>query len=336
MRITGALAGALERGRERFNAKFAEARVSGRRVDEGELARHLAEVVAPIVEAVAVFAPEKVDGTTAALFDLSLDLLSRDLLGSGGPIEEAWRRLLPQIPAAIVSAPRRIVGAMSNAIHNLERTPGTRPGFWLDEMSASGSLFRTGDEILSVGRIVAWRAGMAHLRRAALDSALMLRPELGTAALGIDYNADVHAVVEALLLDPWADPAVVASRGTGENRLRIRARVGAFRGFGGIFHTPPTVVLVDGRFLVGDDESTWVLSVDRFGATFTRADLVDAADEVYDPDPGLRLTESGTVHAGGNMARLDELAGASSWASDGDTLVATLPNSHAVRVVSAR
>jgi len=336
LRITGALAGALERGRERFNAKFAEARVAGNRVDESELARHLADVVAPIVESVAVAFSEKVDAVTAALFDLSLDLLGRDLLGNGGPIDVAWQRLLPQIPGAIVASPRRTIGAMSNAIHNLARTPGVRVESWLDEMISAGSLFRTGDELLAVGRIVAWRAGMAHLRRMALESTPLLRPELATAALGVDYNADLHEVVEALLKDPWADPAAVASRRRLTPELRIRTRVGAFRGFGGIFHTPPTVVLVDGQFLVGDDESTWVLFVDRFGATFTRAGVIDAADEIYDPDPELRLTESGTVHAGGNMARFEELTGASSWASDGDTLVVTLPHSHAVRVVSAR
>jgi len=336
VRLTGALAGALERGRERFNAKFAEVRAAGRRVDARELRTHLAEVVAPIVESVSVFAPEKVDSTTVALFDLSLELLSRELLGRGGPIDQAWRRLLPRVPGAIASAPRRVIGAMSNAIHNLTQTQGTRPDFWLDEMTASGSLFRTGDEILSVGQVIAWRSGMAHLRRTALDVVASLRPELATAALGVDYQADVHAIVERLLTDPWADPVAVAQRSLTHPELRIRARVGAFRGFGGIFHTPPTVVLVDGQFLVGDDESTWVLWVDRFGATFTRTGLVEPGKEIYDPDPELRLTDSGTVHAGGNMVRLEELAGASSWASDGDTLVVTLPYSHAVRVVSAR
>jgi hypothetical protein len=336
LRLSGALAGALERGRERFNAKFAEVRAAGRRVDERDFQKLLAEVVSPIVESVAVFAPGKIDSTTVALFDLSLDLMSRELLGCDGPIDRAWRQLLPRIPGALVSAPHRVVGAMSNAIHNLSQTPGTRPGFWLDEMTASGSLFRTGDELLAVGGVVAWRSGAAHLRRSALDSVASLRPELATAALGIEYSADVHTVVERLLKDPWLDPVTVAKRGEARPELRIRSRVGAFRGFGGIFHTPPTVVLVDGQFLVGDDESTWVLWVDRFGATFTRAGLIEPDEEIYDPDPELRLTESGTVHAGGNMARLEELAGASSWASDGDTLVATLPYSHAVRVVSAR
>lgn len=336
VRITGALSGALERGRDRFNAKFAEARVTGLRVEPDELTEHLAHVVAPIVDAVAIAVPEKVDAVTSALFDLSLELLSREYLGHGGPIEDVWRRLLPDIPTALAAAPRRVAGAMSNAAHQLAHATGARADAWLREMDSMGALFRTADEILAAGQVVAWRAGMAHLRQAALASIPSLRPELATAALGIDYNADVHMVLERLRVDPWADPSAVARREPPENRPRIRARVGAFRGFGGLFHTPPSVILVDRHFLVGDDEATWLLFADVFGATFTRTGNVDVAEDVYDPDPELRLTESGTVHVGGNMVRLEQLAGASSWASNGDTLVATLPLSHAVWIVSAR
>jgi hypothetical protein len=336
VKIRGALAESLARGRDRYNAKFAESKLGRVKVDEEEFAGHLAGVVAPIAEAVAVVAPEKVDATVMALYDISLDLFGRRLLGIDGLIDETWRKLLPAVPAAVASSPRRVVGAMSNAIHNLSRTSGARTAFWLDEMAGMGALFQTGDELLATGQIVAWRAGMAHLRRVALDCVHSLRPELATAALGIDYASDVHGVVEKLLVDPWADPVSVATHAHIDGGPQLRARVGAFRGFGGTFHTPPTVILVDGTFLVGDDESTWALSVDRFGATLTRAGLIDSGDEIVDPDPALRLTENGTVQAGEKTKRFEELAGATSWASDGDTLVVTLPFSHAVQVVSAR
>lgn len=336
VRIEGALAESLARGRERYNARFAESRASNAPVDEGEFAVFLTDVVAPIAESVASVAPEKVDATVTALYDLSLELLSRELIGNDGPIDDVWRRLLPDIPVAVASAPRRVVGALSNAVHNLLHTPGARTDFWLDEMIGMGSLFRTADEVLSVGRVVAWRAGMAHLRRTALESVLALRPELGTGSLGVEVTADLSEVVEQLLRDPWADPASFASRTSKSDGPSIRMRVGAFRGFGGIFHTPPTVVLVDGLFLVGDDESTWVLSVDHFGATFTRAGACEASEEMDEPDPTLTLLKNGTVQSGGRSRRYDTLADASSWAFDGDTLVATVPFSHAVYVLSAR
>src|SRR4051794_28144492 len=95
--VDGALAGALDAGRARFNARVALARRLTPGFDAARFGRHFVATARPVVDAVAASAPDRVQAVTEALFDIAIDLAGR---GSRGPAaasatDLAWIRVLP-------------------------------------------------------------------------------------------------------------------------------------------------------------------------------------------------------------------------------------------------
>src|SRR2546423_1862172 len=81
-----------------------------------------------------------------------------------------------------------------------------------------------------------WRAGLAHYRAGALAVCAQLPPALARAALGLppDARIGLEDLIARLMADPWLEPATLAGPAHARE-LRIVARAGAFRGFGGLF-----------------------------------------------------------------------------------------------------
>jgi hypothetical protein len=332
--VTGALAEALARNRESLNARFAAAQMGGSRIDQAAFMQHLADVVEPIVRAVAAEFAEKVDPVTLALYDLSLELFGATLLGPAStcpPVALVWRKLLPRIPRLLAREPGRVAGSLSNAVHNLAAMPGARTDEWLDRMTAIAPLATDVHTFLDSGKILAWRAGMTQYREGALATARQLDPPIAARALGlpdVTPGADIATTIDRITENPWISPTDALTNAADPRRMRIAARAGDFRGFGGPFLRPPTVIYMHDSFLVSDGESTWMLLADLHGSTFQRIDNPPlkpnwiAAAIQSEPD--------GTVRWGEATATFEELAGLSAHASDGKTLAITLPTSHHV------
>jgi hypothetical protein len=336
--MTGPMAQALARNREALNARFAAAQMGGSRIDQAAFMEHLAEVVEPIVRAVAAEFAEKVDPVTLALYDLSLELFEAILLGPQNTcpaISLVWRKLLPRLPCLLAREPGRIAGSLSNAVHNLAATPGARTDQWLDRMIALAPLAGDVRTFLDSGKILAWRAGMTQYRDGALNTARQLEPSVAARALGLPEAApaaDIATALDRMTENPWISPTDALANAADPRRIRIAARAGAFRGFGGPFLRPPTVIYQQDNFLVSDGQSTWMLLADLHGSTFQRIDNPPlkpnwiAAAIQSEPD--------GTLRWGDAVATFEELAGFSSHASDGKTLAITLPTSHHVYLLA--
>jgi hypothetical protein len=332
--MTGPMAEALARNREALNARFASAQMGGSRIDQGAFMEHLADVVEPIVRAVAAEFAEKVDSVTLALYDLSLELFGATLLGSESTCPQialVWRKLLPRLPRLLAREPGRVAGSLSNAVHNLALTPGARPEEWLDRMIALTPFATDVRNFLDSGKILAWRAGMTQYREGALATARQLDLPVAARALGLPEAApaaDIATALDRITENPWMSPTDALANAADPRRMRIVARIGAFRGFGGPFLRPPTVIYQHDSFLVSDGDSTWMLLADLHGSTFQRIDNPPlkpnwvAAAIQSEPD--------GTLRWGDAVATFEELAGFSSHASDGKTLAITLPTSHHV------
>jgi len=70
-------------------------------------------------------------------------------------------------------------------------------------------------EFLDVGKIAAWRAGLAHYRRGALDACRSLSPDLAALALGVEGGVDSFAtMIERLEADPWIKPSLPRASGS--------------------------------------------------------------------------------------------------------------------------
>lgn len=326
-----ALADVLERGRERFNARFAFARRQNRRLDPAQFAELLRTDVAAIVDAVAAASPGDEHAVGGVLYDVALDLLGRDLLGPAARtsgLEQVWRELLPRIPTLLAGAPSRVVAACSNAAFNLE-AEGRAASPWIETMSELAGVCPDPETFLQVGQVVAWTSGLAHYRETALARWRELPRELKLRALGVAGRRVSLPELEERLDRPWFHP------GDDADGLRVVARVGGFRGFGGVFLSPPEVVVRDGLLYAYDHEFCWSIHADAFGTTLKRF-APDLPEGDPGPDPAaFSLDVGGRVsRAGGTSQVFPRLANASSSAATEHTLAITLPSSHHVFLVA--
>lgn len=335
--ITGPLAESLKRGRDRFNTKFAIARRSYTALEADAFADHLRATVEPIINAVDKARPDKTDDVVDALYDISLELLGKGLIGERSrypAIIKSWNQLLVALPDLLARDAQLFAGAVSNAVYNLSTATGARPTFWIDSMKEIGAMCPDSQTFLDAGKVLAWRSGMAHYRASALDACLNLSAEIARKALWIaDSALPVERVIERLKNDPWLAPGGVKEGGGWKKSLRQVGYAGAFRGFGGTFISPPEVSLSEGEFILFDNESCWMLTADVFGATLHRmgTDLpkVDArttSDFVIDKKGRASKEQYQTV--------FPHLAGATSWASNATTLAVTIPVSHSVYLIA--
>lgn len=335
----------LERGREHYNRAVAVAQRRGLRLSTAALGVHLCEAVAPIVAAIARLAPARVPPVTEALFELSLELVAKDVVGpeSRRPqVRAAWSQLLPRLARPLALEPQRLASAVTNAVHNLALEPSARPEQWMRELGDLAEHWPDSspevEPLLACGKVLAWRAGMAHWRGSALQIWDGLPDPLALAVLGWSESktgtlADARALSErrqalrTRLADPWALPEVTARAPA----LRIVGSVGSFRGFGGPFVSPPMVYASGATLWARDAEATHSLHADGFGKTLRRA--VGTPPEER-PSSLARLDAEGTVTFGGLTARVPALAHARGFAAVEHLLAVTLPRSHHILLVA--
>lgn len=336
--IRGPFARALEAGRPRYNALFAQARQATPRLEPAAFADFLRSIVAPIIDAVAQAAPGKVHEASDALYEMALDLVARDFPTRYPLVVEGWRRLLGGLPWHLAAAPGLFAGSATNALYNLSVVPGARPGEWIESLRGLGEVCDNPATLLEAGKVAAWRAGLAHYREGALDTCARLDPMLACGALGIaDPGADppLGKILEGLHANPWARPEDLLRPPARQPDLDVVARVGGFRGFGGPFLRPPTVACSGGTFYVSDGEACWCLLADAFGATLHRVgEGLPSPSE--GPEPHFRVERGGKVSHGRHTQTFAGLEGWTSLAATPTTLAATVPLSHLVFLIACR
>jgi hypothetical protein len=331
--IAGPLAQALETRRAAFNALFAQARRTTPTLDAGVFAEHLRSVVAPIVEEVAVVAPQRVTEIVEVLYEISLNLVAKQFLARHPDLAACWMLLLRGLPNHLAAAPRLFAGSITNALYNLSIVHGARPGEWAEAMRELGQRTPDTTALLEAGKVAAWRAGLAHYRTDALETCRRLEPATARQSLGLPKNAPaLETVLEQLDTDPWLNPATLSSPSSSVRQIRIVSRTGGFRGFGGLFLRPPRTAFVEGAFLVSDGEACWTLTADVFGTTFHRIDR--KLPERKRNSETVKVAGNGTVTWERQTRVFEELRDCTSFAADGTTLVATVPYSHAVYLVA--
>lgn len=323
---------ALKRQREALNGRFRHAMRSNRNLEPDAFLQYLDTRMRPIVTAVAEMddiPTTTVDGLTSTLYDISLTLVGRDYAGPTGrhsTIDRMWVELFPRVADLLVDEPYDVCASLTNAAYNLSVAPTADDRGWLDAMLDCVDAMQSVDDLRAVGMVLGWRCGLAHYRRSALIRWAELPEPLQRETLSVPDHHSLTSVTEALA-DPWRDPA---RPGDGAPTLEVVATVGAFRGFGGDFHRPPTVRAVDGRLYV-EDEVCLALHADHFGATLQR--VGSAPEGEATPSP-FRLDASGVVTCGDLTARFDGLARAHSWAANETTLAVTTPRAHRVFLVA--
>ncbi|MEO5373449.1 MAG: hypothetical protein H7840_04125 [Alphaproteobacteria bacterium] len=330
-----AVAALLEERRQSLNARFRAARGLTPRLDGDAVLTHLGTTIAPIVQAVAEARPERAGPVLDRLYDLSLDLLGRSVIGpeSRHPaIDEGWRRLLGGLPGLTAAEPEAMARIVTNALFTLSTEPAARPRQWIDLMAEVGPLCPNPKRFAKCGTVAAWRAGMAHYRDGALAVCARLEAESAARLLGLADAATVPTALAALRDDPWLPPGEAGP--PAPSVLTLVGTVGGFVGFGGPFLAPPRVAWHDGAMVATDERTAFSIHADACGRVLLRTGL-PPLDGPLPSGIDFGLSRAGRVTRGRLSAQFPDLAGASAWISDGATLAATLADSHLVFLVAA-
>lgn len=337
--LSGPMADAMKRNRESFNAKFALARRGGARIDSQSFLAFLAAVVDPIISQVSRHFAEKVDSSTAALYELSLELFAQSLLGPLAhepAIADAWKTLLPAVPRLLARDPRRVAASITNAVHQIGQTSGARPNEWISAMTAIGQYCDDMPTFLDAGKVAGWLAGCPQYRKSALEIASSLPLPVSVSLFGLDPATSAAAMkktVDAMSANRWLKagetlPTPIPAR------IRIVGQTGGFRGFGGPFLRPPIVSLQNNRILASDGESVWAMIADAYGGIFHRVNAgTITPGKLSGP---VELSAACDVRWGGTTAKMPELFGWKTASFDGNTLAVTLVHSHLIFLIALK
>ncbi|SDZ65761.1 hypothetical protein SAMN05444397_11539 [Flavobacterium aquidurense] len=275
------------------------------------IAGWMTEVVEPIVKETIAFnsAPEKVHEVVKALYQESLKLI-----GSGSAIrykdeyKQAWL-LMAEMPNLVVKFPIKTISLLNDVLSNFHLYAPEKITDWCKLISNSSSEIKTIDDFKIVGRIYAWKCGLAHLRiRLKTDFGVLsenLQQIVGTI---VDSDKNTIEVFE----NPWIN-----------NSTKFEGVQGGFKGTTGFFENPPKLAQIDGHIFATDSISSYALFADQFGKVLIPANTVDAT---YILSNSKRL-ETLEKWLGKDSDKIDA-ANISSVVATENTLVFTLQNSY--------
>lgn len=293
--ISSAFTAILKSGREEFNAQYALAKKQFPALEAEAFSNFLQATVDPLVVKVHSTNPEAAGPVAQAAYEVGLELVAQRLVGAQARhpwIQQLWDEVLPAAEQHVTAAPREVIGALSNAAHQLGSVPGAQAQDWLAVLTRVAPLSDSAGSFLKAGQVAAWRCGLAHYRESALAVADTLPPALALAALTVPgkLNGDSAShPAESPAPDASAWPEIRQrlqdgrwTRGLGNNGRnpsgrndpgapRLMRRTGSFRGFGGLFPEPPRLVVAQDQLYVRSGNDGWLLTADAFGATFHRA-----------------------------------------------------------------
>lgn len=291
--ISAVFTAILKSGREEFNAQYALAKKQFPALEAESFSNFLRSTLDPLVVRVHSTNPEAAVAVAQAGYEVGLELVAQRLVGAQARhpwIQQLWDEVLPGAEQHVTAAPREVIGALSNAAHQLGTVPGARPQDWLGILTRLAPLAESPETFLKAGQVAAWRCGLAHYRESALAVADLLPPALALAALTVperqgDETGSSQTAGEAVAIWPEIRQRLQEGRWTrglgnngrgGHGQLepstpRLMRRTGSFSGFGGLFPEPPRLVVAQDQIYVRSGAEGWLLTADAFGATFHRA-----------------------------------------------------------------
>ncbi|WP_050023337.1 hypothetical protein [Verrucomicrobium sp. BvORR034] len=323
--ISAVFTAILKSGREEFNAQYALAKKQFPALEAESFSNFLQITLDPLVVKVHSTNPEAAVAVAQAGYEVGLELVAQRLVGAQARhpwIQRLWEEGLPVALTHVMAAPREVIGALSNAAHQLGTVPGARPQDWLGILTRLAPLAESPETFLKAGQVAAWRCGLAHYRESALSVADTLPPELALAALTMPETSNGYPASHAPDISTWPEIRQRLqdgrwTRGLGNNgrghsngrdpsTSRLIRRTGAFRGFGGLFPEPPRLVVAQDQLYVRSGNDGWLLTADAFGATFHRAtpeELAAARPQIPQVPAGVEVpADIGPVTS---VARLD-------------------------------
>jgi hypothetical protein len=325
--VSASLASALAARRHVFNQRVQETRHRMPGFDTSAFAAFVANEINGVCAAVDAIDSASTGSVVEAAFDIGLELVGQGLAGPSARlpwVNLAWQRLSSPAARLIAASPTDALGAMTNAVVRMGSVPGVRVEEWIGTMEALVSRSDTLDSLRSLGAVCAWRAGMAHLRQAALEHADRLDADLASAAVG-SPRQPWTSLRECLRAERWWNPAQ-------EQRDLQGRTVGGFSGFGGPFAAPPEVRVRGHDFMVESAGRHFLVIADGAGAVILPASSGEFAEATSTGARQVELTPRGP-RIGETMIRFAVPADRMRAVASTDSIALFSPWSHQIRIV---
>lgn len=329
MTLSPALAQVLAAGRAQFNARAVEARHRYPTLDTGAFAAFLQGPIDQLVAGVAALAPERASTVAVIAYELGLELVGQALAGPAARtdvVNRAWADIALRCGRLLASQPLEVLGALTNAGLNVEKTPSARTEDWLRITAEHAGRIESIGQLRALGQLAAWRAGLSHFREGALQAADALPEAVALSVIGATGGRWTE-VKAHILSDPWWLPA----KGSREAQ---RVEWGRFAGLGGTLHRPPEVRACAEGFLTRSADRYGLLVADVFGGTFHSATKEDfeQSQAAIGPGSAPRIKGSAVVLSYGTVD-LDLPADGLAVSCNAHTVAITSPYTFAIRLL---
>ena len=333
--VSAALAAVLKARRADFNQRFIAAQQQQRTLTPEAWHAFLRETLSPVAEIVAAQDAAAVDGVIDVLYDQALPLVAKQWLGPvprDAVFAACYKQLLAALAPLVAREPERVSGALLNALHQLCTVDGARAKEWTQRMAAvlkPVATSATVEQALALGRVIAWRAGLASQREAALRDAPALPADWMRSALDLSFTPD------AALWNTLAQhPALRAEEKEPPKKPEWLGWCGGFRGMGGPFAALPAIGRAGGRMAASDGQHTWWLAADGYGQQCVR---IGAASEwpleAGDKSITAKVGDGGFVVIAGRTHPFPELETAHDAVWQGGILAVVLRTSYQVALL---
>jgi hypothetical protein len=300
-----------------YNQWYKESEMKYGTIPSQTLANWIVEVVEPIVEATIAVnsASEKVHEIVKALY-----LETLKLIGSGLAIryedeyKAAWL-LMAKMPNLVVKFPIKTILLLNDVLLNLHNYAPKKISYWCKLIESNAVEIKTIEDFKIVGRICAWKCGLAHIRtRLKADYAALSENLQHTILQNLGSDITAYDLFE----NPWSN-----------SNTKFEGVQGGFVGTTGYFEHPPRLAQIGEHIFVSDSKSSYALFADQFGKVLLPANAVDAA-YIVSKAKQLDTSEKWIEKVNAEM----DTSTISSVAATKDTLFFTLQNSYFLYVYS--
>lgn len=300
-----------------YNQWYKESEMKYGTIPSQTLANWIVEVVEPIVEATIALnsASEKVHEIVKALY-----LETLKLIGSGLAIryedeyKVAWL-LMAKMPNLVVKFPIKTILLLNDVLLNLHRYAPEKTSYWCKLIESNTVEIKTIEDFKIVGRIYAWKCGLAHIRtRLKADYAALSENLQHTILQNLGSDKTAYDLFE----NPWSN-----------SNTKFEGVQGGFVGNTGYFEHPPRLAQIGEHVFVSDSKSSYALFADQFGKVLLPANAVDAA-YIVSKAKQLDTSEKWIEKVNAEM----DTSTISSVVATKDTLFFTLQNSYFLYVYS--
>lgn len=327
--VSHALASVLKARRTDFNQRFIAAQQQQRALTADAWHAFLRDTLSPVAEIIAAQDAAAVDGVINVLYDQALPLVAKQWLGPA-PRDAVFASCYKQL--LVAREPERVSGALLNALHQLCTLDGARAKAWTQRMAAilkPVAATATVEQALALGRVIAWRVGLASQREAALRDAPALPADWMRTALDLSFTPNA-----ALWNTLVQQPALRAEEKEPPKKPEWLGWCGGFRGLGGPFASLPAVGLAGGRLAASDGQHTWWLAADGYGQQCVRMGAATEWPlEAADKSVAAKVSEGGFMVMAGRTHPFPELETAHDAVWQGGILAVVLRTSYQVALL---